>query len=52
MYGGSGGEALGVGGVAAVGRTRADEFRVLVERELPLALGMAPRAVKVNDLTE
>ena len=45
--GGGGGE--GGGGAVALGRTRADEFRVLVERELPLALGMAPRAVKVSD---
>ena len=43
-----GGSLVGLG--LAVGRTRADEFRVLVERELPLALGMAPRAVKVNNI--
>jgi hypothetical protein len=29
-----------------VGRARADEFRAVVERELPLALGMLPRTVK------
>ena len=44
---GGGGETAGL----AVGRTKADKFRVLIERELPLALGMVPRAVKVTDLS-